>query len=171
MLMSDVMSWIFGHGRSDDGPGEVSRGHRWLPGTEPAQKRGLRSRSVKARTTGEVPDLGEPLFVDFPTLVRSQGGFLKGLIPVPEQAALVSLVGTGITDPSRYADAAEAIDQLRAMAPPEEGVLMQLFRQQLREESAGHDFLFVHFAGDPLSFGFLICALSTGGFMAGWKLG
>jgi hypothetical protein len=104
-------------------------------------------------------------------LVRSQGGFLKGLTPVPEQAALVSFVGTGITDPSRYADVAGAIDQLRAMAPAEPGALVQVFRQQLRQESQGHDFLFVHFAGDPLSFGFLICALSTGGFMAGWKLG
>jgi hypothetical protein len=172
MLMSDLMSRIFGRGRSDDGQGPVSRGHRWLPGTDPAQEKRPRSRSIKASaTTGDVPDLGEPLFVDFPMLVRSQGGFLKGLTPVPERAALVSFVGTGINDPSRCADAAEAIDQLRAMAPADGGALMQVFRQQLREQSPGHDFLFVHFAGDPLTFGFLICALSTGGFMAGWKLG
>jgi hypothetical protein len=170
MLMSDLMSWIFGRGRSHDGPGEG--GYRWLPGKAPAQERRPSSRPIRARTTtGDVSDLGGPLFVDFPTLVRSQGSLLKALTPVPERAALVSFVGAGITDPSRYADAAEAIDQLRAKAPADEGALMQVFRQQLREQSQGHDFLFVHFAGDPLSCGFLICALSTGGLMAGWKLG
>ena len=170
--MSDLMSWIFGRGRSHDGPGGASRGHRWLPGKAPAQERPLPARPNTARTdTGDVSDLGGPLLVDFPMLVRSQGDLLKALTPVPERAALVSFVGTGITNPSRYADAAAAIDELRAMAPADEGALMQVFRQQLREQSQGHDFLFVHFAGDPLSLGFLICALSTGGFMAGWKLG
>ena len=169
--MSDLMSWIFGRGRSHDGPGEVSHRHRWLLGKAPAQKRRPAPRPLTARTdTGDVSDLGGPLLVDFPMLVRSQGGLLKALTPVPERAALVSFVGTGITDPSRYADATGAIDQLRAKAPAGDGALMQVFRQQLREQSQGHDFLFVHFAGDPLSLGFLICALSTGGFMAGWKL-
>jgi len=44
-------------------------------------------------------------------------------------------------------------------------------RTNIREESKGSDFLYLHFAGDPLSFGFLICALTGGGLMAGWKLG
>ena len=84
---------------------------------------------------------------------------------------MVTFVGTGITDPNRYEDAAAAFKQLRLMAPTHEGALVQVFTHQLREESKGNDFLYVHFAGDPLSFGFLICALTGGGLMAGWKLG
>jgi len=56
------------------------------------------------------------------------------------------------------------------MAPAHEGALIQVFTLHLREESMGSDFLYVHFADDPLSFGFLICALTGGGFMAGWQL-
>ncbi|HEY5249390.1 MAG TPA: hypothetical protein VIJ15_13180 [Dermatophilaceae bacterium] len=45
-----------------------------------------------------------------------------------------------------------------------------MFRQKLRDESAGNDFLYVHFAGDLLSFRCLICVLTGGGFVAGWRL-
>jgi hypothetical protein len=92
------------------------------------------------------------------------------LTPVHENAALVSFVGTGITDPSRYEDAAQAFNQLRLLAPAHEGALIQVFTQKLREESTGSDFLYLHFAGDPLTFGFLICVITGGGLMAGWKL-
>jgi hypothetical protein len=84
---------------------------------------------------------------------------------------LFSFVGTGTTDPRRYEDAAEAFGQLRHLAPASPHTLIQVFRQQLCDESEGSDFLYVHFGGDPLSFGFLICTLTDGGLMAGWKLG
>lgn len=41
-------------------------------------------------------------------------------------------------------------------------------REQVREKLP--DFLYIHFSGDPLAFGFLICTLSGGGLMAGWEL-
>jgi hypothetical protein len=112
-----------------------------------------------------------PLFVDFEALAHGQKALFEGLAPLPEQAALVSFVGTGITEPSRYEDAAAAFNQLRLMAPVQEGALIQVFRQQLREESKAEDFLYVHFAGDPISFGCLMCTLTGGGLMAGWRFG
>jgi hypothetical protein len=108
--------------------------------------------------------------VDFDALARRQNELFEGLTPVHEKAALASFIGTGITDPNRYENAAAAFNQLQLMAPTHEGALIQVFTQQLREESTGSDFLYLHFAGDPLSFGFLICALTGGGLMAGWKL-
>jgi hypothetical protein len=112
-----------------------------------------------------------PVIVDLAALLQLQGTLLAGLTPLPERAALVSFVGTGITDPGRYEDAAGAFDQLAHMAPADESALIQVFRQQLRDESGGDDFLFVHFSGDPLSYGLLICALTDGSLMAGWRLG
>ena len=83
---------------------------------------------------------------------------------------MVSFVGSGITEPTRYEDAVAAINQLRLKAPTHDGALIQVFTHKLHEESEGSDFLYLHFVGDPLSFGFLICALTGGGLMAGWKL-
>ena len=120
--------------------------------------------------TGLTHPLGGPLLVGFEALAHRLSALLEGLTPVHEKAALVTFVGTGITDPNRYEDAAAAFNQLRLMAPTHEGARVQVFTQQLRQESQGNDFLYVHFAGDPLSSGFLICALTGGGLMAGWKL-
>jgi hypothetical protein len=114
---------------------------------------------------------GGPLLVDFAALVHHQGTLFAGLTAIDEKAALVSFLGTGITDPRRYDNPAAAFEHLSLMAPAQDGPLLQVFRQQLREESESSDFVYIHFAGDPLSFGFLICALTDGGLMAGWKLG
>jgi hypothetical protein len=110
------------------------------------------------------------MFVGFEAPAYRLGALLEGLTPIYWRAALVTFLGTGIMDPNRYEDAAAAFNQLRLMAPPHEGALVQVFRHQLREESEGDDFLYLHFAGDPLSFGLLICALTDGGLMAGWRL-
>ena len=83
---------------------------------------------------------------------------------------MVTFVGIGITDANRYEDAASAFNELRRMAPAHKGALIQVFTQKHREESKGSDFLYLHFAGDRLAFGFLICALTSGGLMAGWQL-
>jgi len=56
------------------------------------------------------------------------------------------------------------------MAPAHNGALIEVFTQRDREESKGSDFLYFHFAGDRLAFGFQICALTSGGLMAGWQL-
>ena len=121
--------------------------------------------------TGLTQPSGGPLFIGFEALARRLSALLEGLTPVHEKAALVSFVGTGITDPNRYENVAAAFNQLRLMAPANESALIQVFTHKLREESKGSDFLYLHLAGDPLSFGFLICALTGGGLMAGWKLG
>ena len=86
-----------------------------------------------------------------------------------EGAALLRFVGMGIHDVRRYEDAAAAFDQLWVMAPARAGALIQVFTQNLRQECTGCDFLYLHFAGDPLTFGFLVCALTSGGLMAGWQ--
>jgi len=169
--MSTFMSWLFHRGSTDAGSGDVSRTSRRLLEEEIGQ--GQRMQSL---TTEDGPDTGltqrsrGPLFVGFEALAHRQNALFEGLTPVHEKAALVSFIGTGITDPNRYENASAAFNQLRLMAPTHEGALIQVFTQQLREESTANDFLYLHFAGDPLSFGFLICALTGGGLMAGWKL-
>jgi hypothetical protein len=120
--------------------------------------------------TGPAHPSAGPLFVDFEALVRRQNAHFEGLTPVHEKAALLSFVGTGITDPNRYENVAAVFNQLRLIAPTQEGALIQVFTHRLHEESEGSDFLYLHFAGDPLSFDFLICALTGNGLMAGWKL-
>src|ERR1035437_10749515 len=172
--MSTFMSWLFHRGRTDAGSGEVTHTSRRLLEEEIGQ--GQRMQSL---TTEDGPDTGLthpsrgplPLFVGFEALAHRQNALFEGLTPVHEKAALVSFVGMGITDPNRYQDAATAFNQLRLMAPAQEGALIQGFSHKLREESKGSDFLYLHFGGDPLSFGFLICAIIGGGLMAGRKLG
>jgi hypothetical protein len=168
--MSTFMSWLFHRARTEEGSPEVTS-------TSLLSKEGTRrERPMESSTaeggpgTGRTGPLAGPLFVDFDALAHRQNALFEGLTPVHEKAALVSFVGSGITDPNRYENAAAAFNQLRLMAPTHEGALIQVFTQQLREESTGSDFLYLHFAGDPLSFGFLICALTGGGLMAGWKL-
>ena len=169
--MSTFMSWLFHRGRTNGGSGEVTRTSRPLLEEEAGQERRMASSTAEGGPgTGPTQRSAGPLFVDFEALARRQNALFEGLTPVHEKAALVSFVGSGITDPNRYENAAAAFNQLRLMAPIHEGALIQVFTQQLREESAGSDFLYLHFAGDPLSFGFLISALTGGGLMAGWKL-
>jgi hypothetical protein len=170
--MSTFMSWPFHRGRTNGGSGEVTRTSRPLLEEEAGQERRMASSTTEGGPgTGPTQPSGGPLFVGFEALARRQNALLEGLTPVHEKAALVSFIGTGITDPNRYENATAVFNQLRLMAPAHEGALIQVFRHQLREESEGNDFLYVHFAGDPFSFGFLICALTGGGLMAGWKLG
>jgi len=170
--MLTFMSWLFHRGRTGAGSGEVSRTSRRLLEEEIGQ--GQRMQSL---TTEGGPDTGAtqrsrgPLFLGFEALAYRQNALFEGLTPVHERAALISFVGMGITDPNRYQDVATAVNQFRLLAPAQEGALIQVFTHQLREESKGSDFLYLHFAGDPLSFGFLICALTGGGLMAGWELG
>jgi hypothetical protein len=165
--MSIFISWLFRRGRTEEGT-PTSRSMRDV---ETGQE-----QRVEPSTAERGPGIGltlrsaGPLFIDFEALAHRQNTLFEGLSPVHEKAALVSFVGTGITDPNRYEDAAAAFKQLRLMAPVHEGALIQVFTQKLREDSKGSDFLYLHFAGDPLSFGFLICALTGGGLMAGWKI-
>jgi hypothetical protein len=111
-----------------------------------------------------------PVFADFEALAHRQNSLCKGLTSVHEKAALLSFVGTGITDANRYVDAAAAFSQFHLTAPAHDGVLIQVFTLKLREESQGGDFLYLHFTGDPIAVGFLICALTGGGLMAGWQV-
>jgi hypothetical protein len=171
MPMSTFISWLFHRGRTEDGSGEGTRVSRPLPKEETGKERRMESSTAEdGPGAGLTHPSGGPLFVGFEALAHRQNALFEGLTPVHEKAALVTFVGTGITDPNRYHDAAAAFNQLRLMAPPHDGALIQVFTHKLREESKGSDFLYLHFAGDPLSFGFLICALTGGGLMAGWKL-
>src|SRR5665648_1517 len=169
--MSAFMSWLFHRSRTKKGSGEVICTSRPLPKEETGQEhRTEPSIAEGGPGTGLTQRSAGPQFFDFEALAHRQNALFEGLTPVHEKAALVSFVGSGNTDPNRYENAAAAFNHLRLMAPTHEGALIQVFTQQLREESTGSDFLYLHFAGDPLSFGFLICALTGGGLMAGWKL-
>ena len=171
MRMSAFMSWLFHTRGTEEGSGEVTRMSRPLSKEEIGQERRRESSTAEGGPgTGLTQRSVRPLFVDFEALAHRQSALLGGLTPLHEKAALVTFVGTGITDANRYEDAAAAFNELRRMAPAHEGALIQVFTQKLREESKGSDFLYLHFAGDPLAFGFLICALTGGGLMAGWKL-
>jgi hypothetical protein len=170
MAMSTFMSWLFHRGRTQEGSAEVTRTSRLSKEQTGQEPRMESSTSEGGPGSGPTHPSAGPIFVDFDALAHRQNTLFEGLTPVHEKAALVSFVGTGITDPNRYENAAAAFNQLRLMAPAQEGALIQVFTQQLREQSTGSDFLYLHFAGDPLSFGFLICALTGGGLMAGWKL-
>src|SRR5450759_1268395 len=171
--MSTFMSWLFHRGRTDGSSGEVTRttSNPLLEEDAGHEQRAASWTLEGGPGAGLTRPSGGPMFVSFQAPARLLSALLEGLTPIYWKAALVTFVGTGITDPNRYEDAAAAFKQLRLMAPAHEGALVQVFRHQLREESQGNDFLYVHFAGDPLSFGFLICALTGGGLMAGWKLG
>ena len=150
--MSTFMSWLFHRGRTDEGSGEAARTSRPLSEEETGQERRVASLTAEGGPgTGLTQPSGGPLFVGFEALAHRQITLFEGLTPVHEKAALVSFVGTGITDPNRYQDAAAAFNQLRLMAPPHESALIQVFMHKLREESKGSDFLYLHFGGDPLS--------------------
>jgi hypothetical protein len=169
--MSTFMRWLFHRGRREEGSAEVTRTSR-LSKEGTGQERPMESSTVDGGPdTGLTQPSAGPLFVGFEALAHRQSALLEGLTPVHEKAALISFVGMGITGLNRCQDVAAAFNHLRLMAPAHEGALIQVFTHKLREESKGSDFLYLHFAGDPLSFGFLICALTGGGFMAGWKLG
>jgi hypothetical protein len=170
--MSTFMSWLFHRGRADASSAEASVTSRALWEEDAGQQPRMTPLTPAGGLfVGLTHPTGGPLLVDFAALVHHQGTLFAGLTALDEKAALVSFLGTGITDPRRYENAGEAFDHLSLMAPDQEGPLLQVFRQQLREESESNDFVYIHFAGDPLSFGFLICALTDGGLMAGWKLG
>lgn len=169
--MSAVWSWLMHRGQTGESARKVARtfGAFSREGAE-HDRRMASSTGSGGVGTGLAQLSGGPRFVDLPALTQRPSELLAGLTPVPERAALFSFVGTGITAPHRYHDAAGAFSQFRLMAPADEGRLIQVFTQKLRDESAGNDFLYVHFAGDPLSFGCLICVLTGGGFMTGWRL-
>ena len=136
MRMSTFMNWLFHRGRTDGGSGEVTRTSRPLLEEDAGQERRMASLTAEGGPgTGLTQRSAGPLFVDFEALAHRLSALLEGLTPVHEKAALVSFVGTGITDPNRYEDAAAAFKQLRLMAPAHEGALVQVFRHQLREES------------------------------------
>jgi hypothetical protein len=169
--MSTLMSWLFHRGRTGADSGEVTRASNPLFEQDEGHEQSTASLTAEDGTgAGQTQALGDPMFVRFEAPAQRLSALLEGLTPIYWKAALVTFVGTGITEPSRYEDAAAAFNQLRLMAPPHEGALVQVFRHQLREESEGDDFLYLHFAGDPLSFGFLMCALTGGGLMAGWRV-
>ena len=169
--MSTFMSRLFHRGRTDGGSGEVIRTSGPLLEDETKQERRVASLTAEdGLATARTQPSAVSLFVDCEALVYRQNALLEGLTPVTKQAALLSFVGTGITNPNRYQDAAVAFNQFLLMAPPNERALIQVFKQKLRDESKGSDFLYLHFAGDPISYGFLICALARGGLMAGWKV-
>jgi hypothetical protein len=169
--MSTFMNWLFHRGRADGDSGEVTRASNPLLERDAGHEQRTASLTAEGGPgAGLTRPSGGPMFVGFEAPAHRLSALLEGLTPICGKAALVTFVGTGITDPNRYEDVAAAFNQLRLMAPPHEGALIQVFRHQLREESEGDDFLYLHFAGDPLSFGFLICALTDGGLMAGWRL-
>ena len=169
--MSASMSWLFHTRRNEAGSGEYSRPSRRLAKEEIGRERRWESSAAEGwARTGLTRRSAWPLFVDFAALTQRQDALFGGLTPLGEKTALVTFVGMGITDASRYEDAAAALQEFRRMAPAHNGVLIEVFTQRHRDESKGSDFLYLHFAGDRLAFGLQICALTGGGVMAGWQL-
>jgi hypothetical protein len=165
------MSWLFHNRRTEEDSGEFTHTSRRLAKEEIAQERRW---DFSAAGAGACAGLAQrsawPLFVDFEALAQQQEALFGGLTPLHEKTALVTFVGMGITDASRYEDAAAAFKELRRMAPAHNGALIEVFTLKHREESKGSDFLYLHFAGDRLAFGLQICALTSGDLMAGWQL-
>ena len=169
--MSASMSWLFHSRRTEEGSGEFTRTSRPLSKEEIGHERRWESSAAECGPCAGLTQRSvQPLFVDFEALAQRQDALFGGLTPLHEKTALVTFVGIGITDTNRYEDAASAFNELRRMAPAHNGALIQVFTQKHREESKGSDFLYLHFTGDRLAFGFLICALTSGGLMAGWQL-
>lgn len=169
--MSALMSWLFHSRSTEDGSGPAARRSRPLSRQRKGQERRRESSTAEGGAgSGLTKRSARPVFADFAALAYRQDTLWRGLAPVHERDALLSFVGSGITDASRYEDAAAAFNQFRLMAPADEGVLIQVFTLKLRQESRGSDFLYLHFTGDPVAFGFLMCALTGGGLMAGWQL-
>src|SRR5665647_2327596 len=127
MPMSTFMSWLFRRGRTEEGSGEGTRASRPLPKEGTGHERRIESSTAEGRPgTGLTQRSAGPLFVDFEALAHRQNALFEGLSPVHEEAALVSFIGTGITDPNRYENAAAAFNQLQLMAPAHEGALLSL---------------------------------------------
>ena len=169
--MSASMSWLFHTRRTEEGSGESTRTSRRLAKEEIGQERRWESSAAEGGAcAGLTQGSAWPLFVDFEALAQRQDALFGGLTPLHEKTALVTFVGMGITDTHRYEDAAAAFKEFRRMAPAHNGALIEVFTQRHREESKGSDFLYLHFAGDRLAFGLQICALTSGGLMAGWRL-
>jgi hypothetical protein len=169
--MSASLSWLFHTRRTEEGSGEFPRTSRRLSKEEIAQERRWESSAAHGGAcAGLTQRSAWPLFVDFAALAQRQDALFGGLTPLHEKTALVTFIGMGITDANRYEDAAAALQELRRMAPAHNGALIEVFTQRHREESKGSDFLYLHFAGDRLAFGLQICALTSGGLMAGWRL-
>jgi hypothetical protein len=144
---------------------------RGLAKEEIGQERCWESSAAEGRACAGLTQRSDwPLFVDFAALAQRQDSLCGGLTPLGEKTALVIFVGLGITDAIRYEDGAAALQEFRRMAPAHSGVLIEVFTQRHREESKGSDFLYFHFAGDRLTFGFQICVLTGGSVMAGWQL-
>lgn len=164
------MKWLF-HNRRAEGLGEFTRKSRLLSRDEIEQGRRWEPSVVEGVPYINLTQSSAwPLFVGLEALSQRRDAICAILNPFHEKTALVSFVGMGITDANRYEDAATTFSEFRRMAPTHNGALIQVFRLKHREGSRGSDFLYLHFAGDRLSFGFLICSLMSGGFMAGWQL-
>ncbi len=169
--MSAAMSWLFHTRRTEEGSGEFSRTSRRLAKEEIRQERRWESSAAEGGACAGLTQRSTwPLFLDFAALAQRQDALSGGLTPLHDTTALVTFVGMGITDANRYEDPAAAFKELRRMAPAHNGELVEVFTQRHREESRGSDFLYFHFAGDRLAFGLQICALTSGGLMAGWQL-
>jgi hypothetical protein len=169
--MPDSMKWLF-HTRRTEDLREFTPKSRLLSKEEMGQERELESSVTEGVHCADLTQPSPwPLFVGFEALAQRRDAIFGGLIPLHEKTALVTFIGMGITDANQYEDAAATFNELRRMSPADNTTLIQVFTQKHREESKGSDFLYLHFAGDRLAFGFLVCALINGGFMAGWQLG
>src|ERR1035437_7350570 len=116
MRMSTFMNWLFHRGRTDGGSGEGTRTSRPLMEEDAGQERRMASLTAEGGPgTGLTQPSAGTLSIGFEALEHRLSALIKGLAPVHEKADLVTFVGTGITDPNRYEDAATPFKQLRLM--------------------------------------------------------
>jgi hypothetical protein len=141
--MSASMRWLFHTRRTEEGAGAFTHLSLRLAKEEIGQGRCWDSSAAQGGAwAGLRQRWAWPLFVGFEALAQRQDELFGGVTPLHERTALVIFVGLGITDASRYQDAAAALQELRRMAPAQNGALVEVFTQRPREESKGSDFLY-----------------------------
>lgn len=165
------MGWAYHTRRTEGGSANSGRTSPPLAKEEIGKERHWESAVAEHVSYSDLAQRSAmPLFLGFEALAQRRVALFEELTPLHEKTALLIFIGLGITDSSRYEDATAAFNELRRMAPTQKSEVIQVFTRKHREASRCSDFLYLHFAGDPLTFGLLICALTNGGLMAGWQL-
>ena len=100
--MSTFMSWLLHRGRTNGSSGEVTRTTSNLLLEEDAgQKRTASLAAEGGPGAGLTRRSSGPMLVDFEASAHRLSTLLEDLTPIDWTAALVTFVGTGITDPNR----------------------------------------------------------------------
>lgn len=133
------------------------------PVSSPVSPETLDARKTQARSVNE--EIG-----NFRALVARHSDLLARLAPVPEDTARRYFARVGIDQPNRYEDVVNAFSGYRQYAIGADEAPVVVSYLALDSDSATKDFLYVHLDDVP-ALGFLVCALTEGGFLGHYKTG